>query len=359
MESIYEDLIDSIEDGIVVFDPGWAIIVFNQMSERILGLSKSKAIQAGGEEVLCNNGHILEQVKKTSSTGQVFADHDSYVIKKTGEIMQVSLITSPVIGSDGHAEGTTLLIRDISRVKVLEEDIRRADSLASLGILAAGLAHEIKNPLGGIRGAAQLLEMELEEKEDLTEYTSLIVRETDRVSGLIEELLDFANPKSLTLAEVNIHEVLNAVIALFSRSEEGKNVNYATEYDPSIPSLIGDNEKLGQVILNIVKNACEAMDGKGTLTIVTRIASDYHLHESKGARTKMMALDISDEGEGISEEDMKMLFTPFFTKKRGGTGLGLALSHRIIREHEGSIKVKSKEGEGTTFSLLLPLKEGL
>ena len=358
MERIYEDLVDSIEDGIVVFNPSGNIIVFNQMAERILGLSKSKAMQAAGEEVLGNNGHILEQLRKTSSTGQVFADHDTHVIKKTGEILQVSLITSPVIGGDGLQEGTSLLIRDISRVKVLEEDIRRADSLASLGILAAGLAHEIKNPLGGIRGAAQLLQMELEEKEDLTEFTSLIVRETDRVSGLIEELLDFANPKSLTLAEVNIHEVLDAVVALFSRSDEGKNIAYTTEYDPSIPSLIGDSEKLGQVVLNIVKNGCEAMGGQGTLTLVTRIASDYHLHESKGTRSKMMALDISDEGGGISDEDMKMLFTPFFTKKRGGTGLGLAVSHRIIREHGGSIKVKSKEGEGTIFSLLLPLKEG-
>ncbi len=253
MERIYEDLVDSIEDGIVVFDPSGNIIVFNQMAERIIGLSKSKAIQAGGEEVLGKNGHILEQLRKTSSTGQVFADHDTYVIKKTGEIMQVSLITSPVIGSDGHSEGTTLLIRDISRVKVLEEDILRADSLASLGILAAGLAHEIKNPLGGIRGAAQLLQMELGKNQELTEYTSLIVRETDRVSGLIEELLDFANPKSLDLGEVNIHKILDAVVALFSRSDEGKNIGYATEYDPSIPTLIGDSKKLGQVILNIVK----------------------------------------------------------------------------------------------------------
>ncbi len=356
MDEIYEDIIDSIEDGIIVFDEGEKITLFNQASERITGISKKRAAGTVGEAIFGGNLNVIEQVRKTFETGQVFSDYDTSVLRKDGSVVPVTLITSPILSGESKRNGTVLLIRDISRVKALEEDVRRSDSLASIGVLAAGLAHEIKNPLGGIKGAAQLLQLEMGGNEELNQYASVIIKETERVSGLLEELLDFANPKRLNLGEMNIHEILDSVIALQSRSVEGENIDFIAEYDPSIPPMIGDAEKLSQVFINIVKNGCEAMDGEGTLKVSTRVMSDYLLQGKEGRRSKMMAVEIADSGEGLSDEDRKSIFTPFFTKKRGGTGLGLAVSHMIVKEHNGSIKVKSRPGEGATFSVFLPMR---
>lgn len=355
-DTIYEDIIDSIEEGIVVFDGLGVITLFNQLAEKITGVSKKKALSFDMKEVFSENLHVVEQVEKTLATGQVFSDYDACIVRRDGSILPVSLTTSPVLNRDGETKGITLLVRDISRIKALEEDVRRSDSLASVGVLAAGLAHEIKNPLGGIKGAAQLLQMEIESDEELKSYTDVIIKESERVSSLLEDLLDFSNPKKLNLRNINIYEILDSVIALVSRSEEGKKVNFTAEYDPSIPLIPGDSEKLSQVFINIIKNGCEAMDGSGEMKISTRVISDFLVHEREGSFSKMIAIDVADSGKGMTEEEVKQLFTPFFTRKRGGTGLGLSVSHRIIREHRGNINVKSEEGKGSVFSVLLPLR---
>ncbi|MDH3975193.1 MAG: ATP-binding protein [Deltaproteobacteria bacterium] len=355
-DSLYEDIIDSIEEGIVVFDRLGVITLFNPLAEKITGISKKKALSSGMKEVFAHNLHVVEQLEKTLATGQVFSDYDTLFVKRNGSVLPVSLTTSPVLNRNGETKGITLLVRDISRIKSLEEDVRRSDSLASVGILAAGLAHEIKNPLGGIKGSAQLLQMEIDAHEELKSYTEVIIKESERVSSLLEDLLDFSNPKKLNLGKINIYEILDAVIALISRSEEGKKVYFTAEYDPSIPPIPGDSERLSQVFINIIKNGCEAMDGAGKLKISTRVVSDFMIHEREGNVSKMISIDVEDSGKGMSPEDVKQLFTPFFTRKRSGAGLGLSVSHRIIKEHRGSIKVKSEEGKGSIFSVLLPLR---
>jgi len=354
--SIYEDIIDSIEEGIVVFDRVGVITLFNQLAEKITGISKKKALSFEMKEVFADNPHVVEQVEKTLTTGQVFSDYDGCIVKRNGSVIPVSLTTSPVLNRNGETKGITLLVRDISRIKALEEDVRRSDSLASVGVLAAGLAHEIKNPLGGIKGAAQLLQMEIEADEELKSYTEVIIKESERVSNLLEDLLDFSNPKKLNLRQINIYEVLHSVVALVSRSEEGKEVNFTAEYDPSIPLIPGDSEKLAQVFINIIKNGCEAMDGAGEMKISTRVITDFLVHGKEGSFSKMIAIDVADSGKGMCEEEVKQLFTPFFTRKKGGTGLGLSVSHRIIKEHRGTVNVKSEEGKGSVFSVLLPLR---
>lgn len=356
MREIYEDVIDSIEDAIIVLDVNGNIVIFNQAAENITDISKNRAIGLKGEDIFGGNAEILCQAGKTFESGQIFSDYDTTLIGRENHILPVSIITSPILRKDGAISGTVLAIRDISRMKELEDDIRRSDGLASIGILAAGLAHEIRNPLGGIRGAAQLLEKDLEKNEELKEYTALIIKETSRVSGLIDELLDFANPTKLNLKKMNIHEVLDSVISLETRSPEGEKINFMTDYDPSIPDIVGDREKLGQVFLNIVKNGCEAVKGEGSLIVSTRVASDFMLAEGGNVRSKVIIVDIADNGSGISPDDMKMLFTPFFTRKGRGTGLGLAVSLRIIKEHRGKITVESKSGEGSRFSVSLPVR---
>jgi len=355
VKDIYRDIIDSIEDGIVVIDADDKITLFNQASERIVGISKKRAVASSFEDIFERNPEAMSQVKKTLETGQVFSNHDTSIIGRDGSDLPVSLITSPIFSETGEPKGTALLIRDIRRIRDLEEDVRRSDSLAAIGTLAAGLAHEIRNPLGGIRGAAQLLQMEVKGNEELCKYADIIIKETKRVSGLLEDLLDFANPRSLNLGQLNIHELLDSVITLLSQSAAGEKVKFLTRYDPSIPLVPGDEQKLTQVFLNILKNGCEAVESDGEIRLTTRFVGDFHRSEVTGDRSKMIAIDVIDNGCGIDDEDMKKIFTPLFTGKRGGTGLGLAISHKIISDHGGNIKVKSSRGEGSTFSVFLPI----
>jgi two-component system nitrogen regulation sensor histidine kinase GlnL len=245
-----------------------------------------------------------------------------------------------------------VLVRDIKRRRELEEDLKRADRLATMGTLAAGLAHEIRNPLGGIKGAAQLLRRALEPKSSLREYTDIMIREVDRVNKLIEQLLDLSRPLQLTLAPVNIHEILNDVLLLESQAA-GESVTIKKIFDPSLPPIRGDRAQLTQVFLNLLKNAFQAMDGRGCLTVITRLETDYHVRDQGTRRNRFIWVEISDEGKGIKEEDLAHIFSPFFSTKNSGTGLGLAICYNIIKEHGGTIRVESIEGKGTTFKVSL------
>jgi two-component system nitrogen regulation sensor histidine kinase GlnL len=235
--------------------------------------------------------------------------------------------------------------------------LKRADRLALLGTLAAGLAHEIKNPLGGIKGAAQLLKREVHHNPSLLQYADIVVREVDRVNRLIEQLLGLSQPAKLELGAVNIHEILDEVLLLERQAIPEWNVVVKKNFDPSLPPVRGDRARLTQVFLNLVKNAVQAMDGRGTLTVTTRIETDFHIREQGRERGKFLWVDVEDDGPGIKDDDLPQIFSPFFSTKNGGTGLGLAVCYGIIKEHGGLIRVDSREGAGASFKVSLLVAE--
>jgi two-component system nitrogen regulation sensor histidine kinase GlnL len=222
-----------------------------------------------------------------------------------------------------------------------------------LGTLAAGLAHEIRNPLGGIKGAAQLLKRAVDHDPSLLEYANIMIREVDRVDKLIEQLLDLARPAKLELTAVNIHEILEDVLLLETQTAEALRIAVKKRFDPSLPSIRGDRAQLTQVFLNLVKNSFQAMHQGGVLTVATRLETDFHIRGQGADRSRWIWVDIEDQGVGIKEEDLPHIFSPFFTTKNNGTGLGLAVCDRIVREHSGLIRVESIEGKGTTFRISL------
>jgi two-component system nitrogen regulation sensor histidine kinase GlnL len=215
------------------------------------------------------------------------------------------------------------------------------------------LAHEVRNPLGGIKGAAQLLQRSLEVGSPLRQYTDIMVREVERVNQLIEQLLDLSRPPQLSLTAVNIHEILEAVLLLESQDMGEKQVPVRKQFDPSLPPIRGDRSRLTQVFLNLIKNAFQALEGGGGVTITTRLETDYHIREQGAGRNRFIWIDVTDEGAGIREENLPHIFAPFFTTKNNGTGLGLPICYRIIKEHGGVIRVESSEGKGSTFKVAL------
>jgi two-component system nitrogen regulation sensor histidine kinase GlnL len=348
----WEQILANLDDGVVSLDADGKIIFFNEASELLTDISSAAAVGQRLEQIFKREPWLIDLVKRTHPPRQKRARGEGDFISRWGRKVPVGVTVSPLQDRHGHFVGTILLLRDIKRRKELEEDLKRADRLAWMGTLAAGLAHEIRNPLGGIKGAAQLLRRSSDGAPSVREFTDIMIREVDRVNQLIEQLLDLSRPAQLALAPVNIHEILEDVLLLEGQSNGDKDITVRKWFDPSLPPIRGDRAQLTQVFLNLVKNAFQAMDG-GALVVTTRVETDYHIRAHGTGPNRFIWVDLADEGGGIRDDDLPHIFSPFFTTKNNGTGLGLATCYRIIKEHGGTIRVESTEGKGSTFKVSL------
>jgi two-component system nitrogen regulation sensor histidine kinase GlnL len=279
------------------------------------------------------------------------ADFDAHVVRADGTRLAVSTMVSLVSDPGGKSRGIVLVLRDLSRVRDMEEQLRRSDRLAALGVLAAGVAHEVRNPLVGIRAAAQLMEGEPGFPPALREFTGIIVRQVDRLNRIVGELLTFAGQRPLQRKACNINQILEEALHLLDSEVQGGRVTVLRRYDPEVPAVAGDPDRLLQVFLNVVRNGIEAMTAGGELSVRSRFE---RVAPQCGGRAAAV-VEVSDRGPGIPPEARQHLFNPFFTTKDGGTGLGLPISVRIVEEHGGAIEVQSRAEGGTTFRVLLPL----
>lgn len=357
--NISENIIEYLGEGVIGIDADMRIMVFNQTAERISGLSRTLTLGKYVADVFPKDLWLKDMLEQTLKEGKVFIERENMISQRMGGALPVRTTTSVMLHANGTPAGAVALLRDLSGIKSIQEESIRKDRLAFLGTFTAGIAHEVKNPLGGIRGAAQLLARKIKEK-NLIDYTGIIVREVDRLNKILEEILDFANPRKVNPAPINIHEVLDAVILLGEAhppqaEDEEKGIRIVKAYDPSLPSVLGDREQLIQVFLNLVKNSIEAVAKNGEITVITRILTDFHWAEEGYKAAKMASIEIKDNGCGISKENLEKIFTPFFTTKAKGSGLGLALSFKIIKEHGGFFKIDSVPGKGTTVSVFLPI----
>lgn len=351
----YEDILESLSDGVVVVDPGMRVMVFNQAAEKMTEVSRTLVLGKHVKEVFRMDPRIVEIIEEALGSGRLYYEYDEELKRRFSGTLPVGITTSRVFDPDGMLTGAAAVIKDRSGLKSLEEGTLRKERLAYIGTFAANLAHEIKNPLSGIRGAAQLFSRKVKD-EKLSEYTRIIIKESDRLDKILKEMLDFSRPATLVTKPLNIHMVLDSVIFLLKEGLEPETV--VKEYDPSLPHISGDEGQLTQVFLNLVKNAKEAIGEGGSIRVQTRVITDFHLVEPGSRGGKMAAVEIKDDGCGIKEEDLDNIFTPFFTTKAGGSGLGMAISLKIIKEHHGFMRIVTKAGEGTTVTVYLPLEKG-
>lgn len=349
----WEQILASLEDGVITLDQDGKVSFFNEAAEVLTEVPASRAVREPFARFFRQEPWLVALVKKSWPPRQESSRGEGDFLTRGGRQLPINVTVSPLRDRSGNFIGSILLMRNLTYRRELEEDLKRADRLATMGTLAAGLAHEIRNPLGGIKGAAQLLRRSLDGDPSLLEYISIMVREVDRVNQLIEQLLDLSRPAQLDLVPLNIHEVLDDVLMLEAQAMAGPKISVKKRFDPSLPSIRGDRGQLTQVFLNLVKNAFQAMKGSGTITITTRAETDFHIRGQGPAHNKFIWVDIEDQGVGIKDEDLSQIFAPFFTTKNYGTGLGLAVCYRIIKEHGGLIRVHSVEGKGTTFKVSL------
>lgn len=354
LEDYYATVIDSVGDGVLVIGLDGIINLCNPAAEEITGFSRRQALGASFEKLFAHETTLLEMATKTIRTGLTISDHENVVLRGNGKLKPVGVTCYPLVLPSGENIGAIITLRDITYIRELEAAVRQADRLSTLGTLAAGLAHEVKNPLGGIKGAAQLLEQELEPDSDQREYTRIMIRETERIDHIIRELLELASPRGLKLSPVNLHRSLGDILQLQKHAARQQDITIVTHFDPSIPAIMADQEMLTRLFLNLILNAMDAAGKSGTLTVTSRVLSDYCMSQNE-RRSRMVAVEVRDDGPGIPQEDLENIWTPFFSTKSGGTGLGLTICHKIVAEHRGMIKVESAPGQGTRFTVLLPL----
>jgi two-component system nitrogen regulation sensor histidine kinase GlnL len=355
--SLYMRVLENMEEAVVAIDDTERIVLFNPAAQICTGYSDRQALQRPLEDLFGTSADFLRLVRTALQTGRSITSHEDILLhRSSAPPMPVGLSASPLFDRKGDQEGAVIILRDHSQIRELEETVRQADRLAMLGTLAAGLAHEIKNPLGGIKGAAQLLNLELPPDNPMREYTQVMTREVNRVNDLIEELLDLTRPRPKQLSEVNLSRILADQVLMQKQSHPDKEISYQLQLDPSIPPIRGDENLLSRMFLNLLKNAAEAIAGEGNITVTSRIAGQY-LYNKPGERpVPMVTVEIQDNGPGIPAEELDRIFTPFFTTKNRGCGLGLAICQKIINEHQGSLRVSSQHQQGTTFTISLPLK---
>lgn len=351
LRTYYEDLLSSLQDGVIIVDAGGRIQALNQAAEELTGLSGPVVRGKSLALALPRPSPLEGLVQKTLALARGHADFDVSLARADGGVAYVSAIASVLADAQGEARGAVLVLRDVSRVRDLEERLRRSERLAALGVLAAGLAHEVRNPLAGVRGAAQLLEKEKGFAPGFREYTAVIAREVERLNRIVDDLLAFASPRPATLRPCNVNQILEEGLVLEEPDLRRRGIPLVRLYDPEIPPVAAEAHRLHQVFLNLVRNAREAMPAGGDLTVRTR----FERSAAKCGGRPAAVVEVSDRGPGIPPEIQAQVFNPFFTTKDGGTGLGLAISLRIVEDHGGAIEVQSPPGQGATFRVFLPL----
>ncbi len=332
--------------AILVLSQSRVIKLLNPAAEALFGVSRHRVLGTS-LQALFHNSETLLSVLKDSANGQSATLHQQNLHLRGGDTLVVDLTCAP-IGNSGDLLIQANPLSALRRINRNHQLINIEEASASL---VRGLAHEIKNPLGGIRGAAQLLGHELE-KPELGEYTGVIIRECDRLTALVDNILGPSKP--MNLAEVNVHQVLEHVAQVAVDNVAAVKVRLVRDYDPSLPPVEADEDLLIQALLNIVSNACTALEGAADAVIrfTTRALRQFIIH---GRRHRLVVcIDVEDNGPGIPEGLLDRMFYPMISGRPSGTGLGLAIAQTIARRHQGIIECDSRPSK-TVFSLILPL----
>lgn len=343
--------LDLLSTAVLLLDEKLSVRYLNPAAENLFAISARGALNRPLGEIVGTPASFLAVMEKAIAHRWSYAGHDIAFERRQGMESTTLRLDCTVTPLEASPASVLLEFRPIDRRLRTEREEREAVERRAHQEVVRSLAHEIKNPLGGIRGAAQLLDAELARAPataSLREYTAVIIAEADRLQALMQRLL--SSHRQLSPAPVNIHQILDRVARLVTA--EFPHIRIRRDYDPSLPELLADGEQLIQALLNIARNAAEALAGQGEIAFRTRAARQVTL--AKRHHRLAVEVQIIDHGPGIAEEIRDRIFYPLVSGRAGGTGLGLALAQSIIQQHHGGIEVDSRPGH-TVFSVRLPI----
>lgn len=344
-----EHVIESISVGVAVITPEGEITVWNNTLQGILGLNSTEVLGRNISEVLPED--LIEAMKEVVE-GPRWVVEDTAHLYKTHlkaareETRLVNITFSPFIMQDNMVTGTLLVFDDVTDNVRLESQLLQAEKLSSIGLFAAGVAHEVNTPLAAISSYTQMLLKDTPHSNPSRELLAKIEKQSFRASNIVNKLLNFARFDETDFQEVNLNALMLETLSLLDHQLKKNKIEVVLELDPSLPSTVGNGGKLQQVFMNLFLNARDAMNGGGVLRLRTQ------------QQNSTVVVQVADTGTGISKENVKRIYDPFFTTKEvgKGTGLGLSVSYGIIQEHSGRIGVASEPGLGTTFTVHFPIK---
>ena len=350
---IYNDiLLDRLVGGVIAVNDAGRITVFNREAQRITGLNQGAVLDTDTTLLPVELRKGLEQAFTRGGSRDVEA-----ILRVGDRSVPIRYGSTLFHSHTGKVLGALIVFTDQTELKKLEQQIRRTDRLASLGTLAAGMAHEIKNPLVSMKTFTQLLPERYDDPDFRETFSRLLGDEVTRIDRIVNQLLRFARPTKPSLAPLKLHIVVDNTLNLVKQQLRQHNISLIREYHAETDTILGDSDMLVQALLNFFLNAIDAMDERGELKVSTRIIKEpTHQFDLWGqpVESTRLRLTISDTGKGIAKENLIHVFDPFFTTKASGTGLGLSVSHGIIHEHDGVIDVESEPGQGTSFHLNFP-----
>lgn len=343
-----EVVLDSLTDGVLVSDKDNRLILSNKAAERMIPFREYDMYEKIIWDVVADQD-IADFIQSTIEREESIRDRE-FTLDNLGNTRILALSIMPLVRR-GRVRGNVVHIEDISEKRWSEARLRRAESLASLTTLAAGVAHEIKNPLGSIGIHIQLMQRTLDaqnsvKSEDVRSYLDIVNEEVERLNRIVMDFLFAVRPMDIHLEDHDLNALLHEIMDFMKYEVEESGIQLKEDYQVDIPHILLDEKFIKQAILNIVKNAINAMSDGGNLTISTRCRGDE------------VILRIIDTGVGMSEEVMEKIFEPYFTTKDFGSGIGLTIVYKIMKEHRGDISVISQEGRGTTFTLSFPIPPG-
>jgi two-component system, NtrC family, sensor histidine kinase PilS len=336
-------IIQSMRSGLVTTDLLGRIITFNRAAEEITGY---RAVDVRGKQIFTIFGDIEKQIEaglESIRTRTRLPRFDIGCKTADGGELHLGFSVAPLIDEAENSRGYVLTFQDLTEVMELEREVRRQERLAALGKMAAGLAHEIRNPLASMRGSVQVLASELSFSQDQSQLMQIVLRESDRLNRIVSDFLTYARPPKMERSVIELSSLLSETIALLRNSPELRPDHQITEAYPDTSVLYqGDPNQMRQIFWNLARNAIQAMPQGGELSVTL-----------EGRHSGDLTIAFSDTGQGMSREQRERLFEPF-NSSSGGTGLGMAIVYQLVRDHNGKILVESESGKGTRIAIRLP-----
>ena len=343
-------IIDNLTTAVLLIGTDLRVLAMNPAAEELLDVSANQVLGTSAERLLPETALFAAALGRAVTSGAPFTEREMR-LTLPAQTITVDCSVTPIGESRDDARLLVELVA-VDRHRRITRDEQGVARNASVRALMRGLAHEIRNPLGGLRGAAQLLERELAD-DALKEYTQIIVHEADRLQNLLDRML---GPRGVpNKRSINIHEVTERVRALL-RAEAPPGVHVTRDYDPSIPPVHADPELLIQATLNVARNAVQALDGSGALQLRTRIQRRFTIGQT--CHRLVVRIEVHDDGPGVPDELREHVFFPLVTGRSDGTGLGLSIAQSLLHQHDGLIEFASVPGD-TIFSLILPVENGI
>ncbi len=341
MQTYTESILNSISSGVISTDRRGTVVTANPAARLLLSLKEEDIIAQPFSRIFEGYDDLLESISLILADAQTRAMMETK-IEAAGRTLTVAVRMSPH-RSQGRTAGAVVTLEDLTEVRDLADQLRRAEKLTGLGELVAGVAHEVRNPLGVIRASVQMLDQEMTGECATADMTQMMLQEIDRIDSVVNALLDFGRPSDSQFGAVEPLRLIEEVVLLTNQFARQQRVEIVTRISGELPRVWADQDRLKQVFINLISNAIQAMPHGGRLSIEAAAAQDF------------LRLAFSDTGTGISAEEQQRIFDPFHTTRAEGSGLGLSIVHRIVDAHNGFITVDSEPGRGATFIVGLPI----